>query len=87
MANDELVRPVFMEQCPLFPCAVALAKCLPTDARTSGVTPLLAEDVSCEPLSWDACVGKGMWSEWLPDEAPTASPMPVIPSSSFSGVC
>lgn len=45
-----------MEDCPLFPCVVLLAK-YPMEMSTKDV-PMLAQGIACQPLSWESCLGK-----------------------------
>lgn len=74
LANDEFVRCVFMEECPLFPCVVLFAKCT-RDMSTNDVS-MLAQDIACDPLSWDSCIGKTSFAAREKEEHPATEDQP-----------
>ena len=54
LANDEFVRVVRINECPLLPCGILFEKC---DDHCSQKT-MLIEGRMCEALSWDQCICK-----------------------------
>ncbi len=66
---------VTMEDCPLFPCVVLLAK-YPMEMSTKDV-PMLAQGIACQPLSWESCVGKASSAAGEMEEVPATEDLPV----------
>ena len=65
LANDEFVRRVRMNECPLLPCGILFEKC---DDQCSPKT-MLIEGTMCEELGWDQCICKE--AESVPGAAST----------------
>ena len=78
LANDEFVRVVRMNECPLLPCGLLFEKC---DDQCSQKT-MLIEERMCEELSWEHCICKE--AECVPSAASTQTMMPNETAESLS---
>ena len=78
LANDEFVRVVRMNECPLLPCGLLFEKC---DHQCSQKT-MLIEERMCEELSWEQCICKE--AECVPSAASTQTMMPNETAESLS---
>ena len=78
LANDEFVRVVRMNECPLLPCGLLFEKC---DDQCSQKT-MLIEERMCEELSWEHCICKE--TKCVPSAASTQTMMPNETAESLS---
>ena len=78
LANDEFVRVVRINECPLLPCGLLFEKC---DDQCSQKT-MLIEGRMCEELSWEHCICKE--AECVPSAASTQTMMPNETAESLS---
>ena len=78
LANDEFVRVVRINECPLLPCGLLFEKC---DDQCSQKT-MLIEGRMCEELSWEHCICKE--ADCVPSAASTQTMMPNETAESLS---
>ena len=78
LANDDFVRVVRMNECPLLPCGLLFEKC---DHQCSQKT-MLVEERMCEELSWEHCICKE--AECVPSAASTQTMMANETAESLS---